>query len=123
MKNSDGVPDLVRITITWEGRAHLYEDKRVCLDSLEELTEYIINECHKIFVRLFFGKGFLVGENGLEQVQGGYLTRPLRNTCMRALHARNAWKMLSTHLEEQSFGLGTHGLPMQQADHAFHILG
>jgi hypothetical protein len=31
--------------------------------------------------------------------------------------------MLSTHLEEQSFGLGTHGLSMQQADHAFHLLG
>lgn len=83
MENSDGIPDLVRIIITWEGRAHLYEDKRVFLDGFEELTEYIVNECYEIFVRLVFGKGLLVGEDGLEQVQGGYLTRPLRNTCMQ----------------------------------------
>jgi hypothetical protein len=56
MENSDGIPDPVRITITWEGWAHLYEDKRVCLDGFEELTEYIVNECYKIFVRLFLGK-------------------------------------------------------------------
>ena len=31
----------MRIIITWEGRAHLYEDKRVCLDGFEELTEYV----------------------------------------------------------------------------------
>jgi hypothetical protein len=76
-------------TTTWKGRAHLYEDKRVYLDGFEELTEYIVNECHKVFVRLFFGKGFLVGEDGLEQVQGGYLTRPLRNTCVHASPPRN----------------------------------
>jgi hypothetical protein len=84
MEISDGIPDLVRISMTWEGRTYLYEDKRVCLDGLEELTEYKVNECHKIFVRLFLGKGFLVGEDSLEQVQGGYLTRPLRNTCVHA---------------------------------------
>ena len=81
MENSDGIPDLVRIIMTWEGLAHLYEDKRVCLDGFEELTEYKVNECYKILVRLFPGKGFLVGEDSLEQVQGGYLTRPLRNVC------------------------------------------
>lgn len=43
--------------------------------------------------------------------------------CMRAPHARNAWKTLSTHLEERSLGLGSHSLPMQQADHVFHLLG
>ena len=85
MENSDGIPDLMRIIITWEGRAHLYEDKRVCIYGFEELTEHKVNECYKIFVRLFFGKGFLVGEDGLEQVQGGYLvTRLLRNTCVHA---------------------------------------
>jgi hypothetical protein len=51
--HTDGITDRVRIIITW---AHLYEDKRVCLDGFEELTEYIINECYKIFVRLFLGK-------------------------------------------------------------------
>ena len=66
MENSDGIPDLVRIIITWEGRAHLYEDKRVFLDGFEELTEYIVNECYEIFVRLVFGKGLLVCEDGLE---------------------------------------------------------
>jgi hypothetical protein len=54
MEDSDGITDRVRIVITW--RAHLYEDKRVCLDGFEELTEYIVNECYKIFVRLFLGK-------------------------------------------------------------------
>jgi hypothetical protein len=90
MKNSDGITDRVRIIIMW---AHLYEDKRVCVDGFEELTKYVVNECYKIFVRLFLGKGFLVGEDGLEQVQGGYLTRPLRNTCKWTPHARKAWKM------------------------------
>jgi hypothetical protein len=58
MEDSNGIPDLVRIVIiiAWEGRAHLYEDKRVCLDGFEELTEYIVNERYKIFVRLFLGK-------------------------------------------------------------------
>jgi hypothetical protein len=46
----------VRIIITWERRTHLYEDKRVCLDGFEELTEYIVNERYEIFVRLFLGK-------------------------------------------------------------------
>jgi len=31
--------------------------------------------------------------------------------------------MLLTHLKEQSFSLGLHGLLMQQADHVFHLLG
>jgi hypothetical protein len=56
MEDSGGITDRVRIIITWEGRAHLYEDKRVCFDGFEELTEYIVNECYKIFVRLFLGK-------------------------------------------------------------------
>ena len=59
------------ITIKWG--AHLYEDKRIRLDGLEELAEYVVNERYQILVRPFFGKRFLVRENGLEQVQGGYL--------------------------------------------------
>lgn len=67
VENSDGIPDLM------EGEeggrvAHLYEDKRVSLDGFEELTEHKVDECYKILVRLFLGKGFLVGEDGLEQV-------------------------------------------------------
>jgi hypothetical protein len=67
IESSDGIPDLVRVTLTtWEGWAHLYKDKRVCLDGFEELSEYIVYECYEIFVRLVLGKGFLVGEDGLE---------------------------------------------------------
>jgi len=53
--------------------AHLYEDKRIRLDGFEELTEYVVNERYQILVRLFFRKRFLFRQNGLEQVQGGYL--------------------------------------------------
>jgi len=67
IESSDEIPNLVRVILTtWEGWAHLYENKRVCLDGFEELSEYIIDECYKIFVRLVLGKGSLVGEDGLE---------------------------------------------------------
>jgi len=63
------------ITIKWG--AHLYEDKRIRLDGFEELAEYVVNERYQILVRPFFGKQFLVRENGLEQVQGGYLAEEI----------------------------------------------
>jgi len=62
------------------GQAYLYEDKRVRLDGFEELTEYVVDKRYQILVRLVFGKRFLIRENGLEQIQGGYLGRAFRTT-------------------------------------------
>jgi hypothetical protein len=38
------------------GGAHLYEDKGVCLDGFEELTEYVVDERYEILVRSVLGK-------------------------------------------------------------------
>ena len=79
---------------------HLYEDKGVCLDGFEELTEDIVDERYEILVRLVLGKRFLVGEDSLEQIQGGYLTRSLRTQACGSPHAQDARKILLTYLEK-----------------------
>lgn len=81
------------ITIKWG--AYLYEDKRIRLDGLEELTEYVVNERYQILVWLFFRKRFLFRQNGLEQVQGGYLVEQSAGGGTRI-----AQRTPSTHLKE-----------------------
>ena len=84
------------ITIIWG--THLYEDKRIRLDGFEELTEYVVNERYQILVRPFFGKRFLVRENGLEQVQGGHLTEQSEHGGLP--RPQIAKRTPSTHLKE-----------------------
>ena len=47
---------------------HLYQHERVLLDGLEELAEDVVDQGDKIFVWLFFRQGFLIRQDGLEQL-------------------------------------------------------